>query len=439
METIEIDPKMFISPPYIKCPKCGEDLFGILMICDHHYSRRCKNCLYPKRDESSASYPLPELNKKIIYIDQFAISNMMKILNPDTSAYKKGTLDNFWLTLFEKLDSLCKLQLILCPYSNFHTSESLVSPYFEPLKRMYELLSCGVSFYDHEVIKETQIYEHATNWITNNADKKLDLDINSVITGKINVWQSRFIISVDIQYKPDLINELLEYRKKIHDGLSKIFIQWQSEKNKNFDTCFKEESLSWGNAVLHTYINYINRIYQTYNTNIELTANALFTPPPAFNLIHSIGDAFRENGVQDSDIWHKTVEYLTSTDLKDIPFIKISSMLYAAIARKTAAGKKKPLNQGMADDIKFISVLLPYCDAMFIDKECHSYLKEKPLSESIGYGTKIFSLNNKAEFINYLNEIENTASQKHLTTADELYGKSWREPYKTLYIEQKEK
>lgn len=437
METITIDPKMFISPPYIKCPKCGEDSFGILMICDHHYCRRCKNCLYPKRDEPSTSYPLPKLNKKIIYIDQFAISNMMKILNPDTNAYKKGTLDNFWLTLFEKLDSLCKLQLILCPHSSFHTSESLVSPYFEPLKQIYELLSYGVSFYDHEVIKETQIYEHATNWIANNVNKKLALDINSVITGKINVWQSRFIISVNIQYKPNLINELIEYRKKIHDGLSKIFIQWQSEKNKNFDTCFKEESLSWGNAVLHTYINYINRIYQTYNKNIELTANALFAPPPSVNLILSIQDIFKETGISDSDIWNKTVEYLTSTSLTEIPFIKISSMLYAALARKAAAGRKKLPNQGMADDIKFISALLPYCDAMFIDKECHGYLKEKPLSERINYRTKIFSLNNKSEFISYLNEIENTAPKEHLTIVDELYGKSWREPYRTLYIEQK--
>jgi hypothetical protein len=134
MEIKKIDPKIFINPPYIKCPKCGKNSFGILGIYDNHYCRRCRECFYPKGDEPYVRYPLPKLKKKIIYIDQFAISNMMKALNPETKAYKKGTIKKFWLTLFEKLDKLSKLQLIVCPYSESHRYESLAAPFYNDLK-----------------------------------------------------------------------------------------------------------------------------------------------------------------------------------------------------------------------------------------------------------------------------------------------------------------
>lgn len=108
MKEIKIDPKMFISPPYKQCPKCRQpDTFGTLMVNDDSFSRRCFNC------QHTDSIPLPELNKQVIYIDQFAISNMMKALNTKTEANKKGRVDVFWETLFKKLDRLCKLQLII--------------------------------------------------------------------------------------------------------------------------------------------------------------------------------------------------------------------------------------------------------------------------------------------------------------------------------------
>ena len=437
MKTIKFDPRVFISPPYIKCPKCGKNSFGILMVCDRHYYRRCKECFYPRGTEPPARYRLPDLNKKIIYLDQFAISNMMKILNPATRAYKKGGLDNFWLRLFERLDSLCKLQLIICLDSSFHTDESLLSPYFKPLKRMYKLLSHGVSFYDHETIKRFQIYEHAKNWISGEAEKELNLDVHSIVHGKINAWQDRLIISVNLHYGEDWIDDLRKIREKTHKGLSEVFKRWQSEKNKTFDDWFNEESMAFGRVTLQIYLNYLKRFAEISAGYIEPTVNDIL-PPPSVILIHSIHDALRKAGVQNSDIWRKTVEYLTSPSLKNVPFIKISSMLYASLARKAAAGRKKPPTQGLANDIAFISVLLPYCDAMFIDKECHSYLKEKPLSDAIDYGTKVFSLNNKEEFLEYLDEIEMKASREHLEKVNEVYGETWRTPYTTLYKKQRE-
>ena len=133
--------KDFIHGPYIKCPKCGENSFSVSIICDHHYFRRCTECYYPdpSKGEKNHKYLLPKLNKKVIYIDQFAISNMMKFLNPSVKSHEKVKADIFWGKLFEQLNTLCKLQLIICPDSDMHETEPLLVPYYKSLKRIYEL------------------------------------------------------------------------------------------------------------------------------------------------------------------------------------------------------------------------------------------------------------------------------------------------------------
>lgn len=82
--------------------------------------------------------------KKVIYLDQFAISEMAKAI--DTRSKAHARVNPFWQQVFEALERVCKLQLVVCPWSPVHRDESLVSKMFEPLKRMYEHLGNGVGF-----------------------------------------------------------------------------------------------------------------------------------------------------------------------------------------------------------------------------------------------------------------------------------------------------
>lgn len=119
-KTITIDPKMFIGKPFIVCPKCKkQDSYGLLMVNPSSYTKRCKECWYSK------NYLLPQLNKKVIYLDQFVISNMMKAINDQLG--KKEKVDKVYLKLFEELDKAVKLQLVICPDSTYHREESLLS------------------------------------------------------------------------------------------------------------------------------------------------------------------------------------------------------------------------------------------------------------------------------------------------------------------------
>lgn len=428
---ITISPKDFIHGPYLKCPKCGKNTFGVLMICEHHYCRRCSECLYPhpSRNEESAMYPLPELNKKVIYIDQFAISNIMKFLNPNTKAYQKG-VDPFWAKLFEKLDTLCKLQLIICPDSDFHRYESLLAPFYEPLRRMYELFSHGVSFYDHETIQRFQIIGQLRIWL--GEAKKLDLDVHRVVHGNINAWRERFIISVNMKNPPELIDEIRSNREKTADCLKDVFIRWQSERDKDFYYWYNEEKKAEAKALVKSYQKYLKNFFMGSFGLAPLNVGDLL-PDMAVITFDEIKERLKEKGTKGEDLNRKLGEFLLSQEFEDTPFIKISSMLWAAMARKAASGRKKLPSRGFWTDVQIISTLLPYCDAMFIDNESRGFLAERPLCDEINYETKVFSHTNKDEFVSYLDDIKSAAPKEHLNKVEEVYGPDWGNPFWEIY------
>jgi len=424
-----IDIKDFIHGPYVKCPKCGKNSFSVAIICDHHYFRRCTECLYPDyyKGEEGVKYPLPKLNKKVIYIDQFAISNMMKFLNPSVKSHEKAKADIFWGKLFEQLNTLCKLQLIICPDSDMHETESLLAPYYESLKRMYELLSTGISFQSHETIKLFQIVEQFNIWIDDT--KRYDLNVQDIVSKKINVWQDRFIFSIKRNNPQSLIEEIRTNRDKVDDYVKDIFIKWQKEKNKDFDYWYKAERRSVAEELIKLYQKNLERLRKMSYGLIPFKPGA-FLPGFANKVLYVIIKRLKRKGIsEEKDINKKLNEFLYSETFEDVPYIKISSMLYATMARRANKGKKEPPGRGFLNDVEVISTLLPYCDAMFIDKECRSLLLEKPLCDNITYGTKIFSPKNKGEFLAYLDQIKQSASEAHLKVVEEVYGSNWAKPY----------
>jgi hypothetical protein len=148
--------------------------------------------------------------------------------------------------------------------------------------------------------------------------------------------------------------------------------------------------------------------------------------PESVYAVQAVMQVFREEGIPQEQLLSKASEYFLSPHLRHVPSIRISSMLYAALARKVAGGQKRPPSRGMANDVEVLSALLPYCNAMFVDKECHALLSEEPLRSELGFGIKVFSLNNKQDFLVYLKDIEKSASQDLMMALVELYGDSWR-------------
>lgn len=429
MERITIDPRDFISGPFRKCPKCGAEQFGVLMVSGNLYVRRCRDraCWHTQR------IYLPEIRKRIIYLDQFAISNMMKALNPDVKGHERAAADPFWRELFEALYVVCRLQLVVCPDSNEHRNESLLSSFYAPLKRMYELLSHGATFHDSETIRHQQVATIAEAWIHGEVPK-FNFDAQEVSYGRLHEWQERFIISANIEYA-DLVDGIRGEREKVHEGLGKCFVTWQKEK-PSFAACFEEEITAWGPGIFRIYLNWVQHRIEMEQGNRPIDLEA-YMPPQCAGLIIGIKYIFQRAGVPEPDSFSKAREFLLSRAPTEAPFNRIAASLFAVMAAKAAAGQKEPPNRGTAADVNIVSTLLPYCDAMFIDNKCRALLSDIPQAHRLPYSTHIFSLKQGKEFLEYLNNIKDACTPQHIGLVEEVYGPGWKEPYLSIFRPEK--
>ena len=59
---------------------------------------------------------------------------------------------------------------------------------------------------------------------------------------------------------------------------------------------------------------------------------------------------------------------------------------------------------------------------MFIDNQCRACLDEKDVRDNFDFSTKVFSLNNKEKFFEYLEKLEKNFPIKYRKKTEELYG-----------------
>jgi hypothetical protein len=434
----------FIGSPYIVCPKCNQNTLGIVISVNssNSYTRECKYCwhqIYTK---------LPPIKKKILYLDQFFISNIAKALDPKSKGHDDILKQPFWLEAYKKIDRLISLNLIICPDSFFHNDESLLSgdPNFKTLRKVYERLSHGCTFYDYNTIIRFQIDEHAKNYFAGNPKYQFKFYAEKMMHGDPHRWLGRLRVSVHNEPYTGQIDSIRKERVAQYQGVTEVFKRWQTEKGKKFVEWVKEEGDAFGPVTLRTHLKHLqkqktlaDKYAKSYLEGVQpkIDFNDIF-PPSSSDIIQQILSVIKIFGINDeSEQLRLLIEYLHSKYLRDVPAIHISSVLFAGIARKASVGQKEPPNIGTITDINAISSLLPYCDAMFIDNPMAHLLYENPARQELTrYPTKIFCLNKADNFFQYLSEIEQQIDTEHKKIIEDMYSKDWAQPHLT-FLEEK--
>ena len=375
--------------------------------------------------------PLPELKKKIVYVDQFAFSNIMKVLDPNAKGHERAIAEPFWKELFETLSVVCHIQLVACPDSREHQHESLTSPFYKTLKRTYEHFSGGESFQDSEAIRLRQVGRITTAWLKNEA-ATFDFDPESISSGRLHDWGDRIYITVD-GFMPGMVEDLRAMRSRTHEGLKEVFEMWQREK-KSFKDVFEVEKTGYREQLIRSRAEDARRQAQMLVLIMRGTMPSLddiLPPRPATQLL-SLKYAI-EMQVGREKAPQKLEEFLNSTAMDEAPFNVIAATMYASLAQKAAAGQKEPPNQGTATDINIVSTLLPYCDVMFVDNKCRALLQDVPREFALPYPRKVFSPNTGAEFIRYLTQLRDSVTPEHLALIEQCYGPDPLKPATTIY------
>jgi len=392
------------------------------MVCDRHYVRRCITCWF---DES---FPLPAIQKRIIYLDQFVISNMMKELDP-----QGGHARGYYHALFCALDRLSSLQLIVCPDSPIHDHESLVDPRYQKIRAVFRQLSHGVGLHDPTKLLHAAITRAFTCWLQGE-QCVAGVDADFAFTKNPDVWQDWYRIELNYTV-PGLANELVTNREMVTQELYRTCEEWRTDAEFSFRDTFENELGGCGRLILQRAGRYITH-YAAVATGQAVFDDEACFPPPEAMLVSRMLRSLEASCATSDEQFERIREFFASKQFRSLSAVRISSVFWATIAREVNAGRKPDRfpTASMFNDIDAVAQYSPFCDAMFVDKEVSHFVKQRELREELGSRTRFFSLRKgeKEEFLKYLKAIEDEAGADHLRLVQDVYGSDWPTPFVDL-------
>jgi len=404
---------VFETPPFFDCQRCGAaSTFGILHIGDKRLSQRCSRCRF------TVPTSLPALDKKVIYLDQFAISNVYKIRAGET--LKQPLVHDFWVEFDRRITRAQMSQAAIFPASDIHKDETIVSRFPSELRIAHEMFSGDTSFEDSESLLREQETAFAKAYINGEHTPDFEFYIDDALKGHRNAWLSRLHITVNSDYS-SFADGIRESRERLHTAMLPLYGRWQTEK-PTFEAVLREELTAYGKARVQAAVN-------TWNDYAAATAQEDFDKMFYISMSNGMRQmmtmirTFAHYGVSEEECLPKLFQFWQWPELEKLPYHKIAAHLFAATAARLASGQKKFPSPGLSNDIKAISTYAPYVDAMFVDIECENLLNDGRL-RVLTYKARIFSKATSNDFFNYLEGLESSLTDdvKHWTRF--LYGLS---------------
>jgi hypothetical protein len=329
--------------------------------------------------------------------------------------------DPFWRELHDLLFQLRHLQMICCPDSGSHEEESRTSPFNAELKKTYEALSSGTTFNAFDSIKSQQIGELALAW-AEGREPAFDFDPRAILSSDPNEWNGRFyIVSEDNPFISAA--RLRRLRSELHANIARLFRDVWGKEKRGFEYWYELERMSFQGHLLKAAVNNARErtgAVLSCNPGEKPSLEVLDKVLPSFpeGVIASIEHVMRFPRDGGMRLPEEQVElgkrFLLHNRIADAPFVKLQALMFAAVAMRAAQGQKEPPNEGTTTDIDTVAHLLPYCDAMFMDNGCRSLLLDVPIALRPLETAKVFSLNVKAQFLDYLRSIRNGISIEHV-------------------------
>ncbi len=403
---------MFERPPFKECPGCGrEQGFGILWVSSDSYDRRCKFC------GARATYFLPEVDKKVLYLDQFAISEIFKVRKRKRRADAPHA--EFWVEANNLLDRAIMRQQIICPASNIHRDETMVYRDGNALNLAHEMMGGDTSFEDTTTIEHLQIYRYLNAYLKGEDTASFDFDVDEILHGHRNAWLPDLHVSVETDWSGFVENTRLA-RAKAAEDFAPLYDRWAANK-PTFEEVLKNELEALPRGFVDAYLHFMSmaQVGET-SGDTQMYINGILSP--VVTLIHEINGEFVKRGTPPELALRETAKFLRWPKNHSLPHHWISAHLFAAIANRLALGQKRRPSRGMMNDIKAIALYGPYVDAMFLDNECASLLEEKAVARGVKLRARIFCLKRSADFLAYLQEVIDSAPQEVIDASRELYG-----------------
>ena len=394
---------MLVSQIIGDCPQCGvRQGFGNVSVGGNTVLRGCMKCNY------TTKVYLPEVKKKIIYLDQFFFS----------AAFRE--CDIRFVEAAKKNRKISDLQLLAVPFPAIHEQETHQWRGYggkgkDNLMEFIKKTSRGHKFKQPYYVEEKQIVNAFQDFL---AGKSEDFEIQecNALDDDIHKWEDYFWIDVggyvgDVELYRDLKQQSVE-------GLVDLFPSWRQSTN-SFEQNVDLENQAAAKAYIDSYLQYSLRIAKG-------DLNALFDSPVMSKILESLFHCMPKSEKPEYEV--EAIEYFfRSPHFAKIPYQFISSHVFAALKGMVKHGsfinREKSIRRlgGVFQDISHIATYAPYCDAFIMDQAMASLVRGPNFDLESKYSVNVYSLNNWDELLAWLDSLEHEMTPEHREGLTEAY------------------
>lgn len=397
---------MFERGPFTPCPQCGrQDSVGLLGAGGDAVTFRCRGCRY------SFSDALPAVEKDAVYLDQFAVSALFKV----RAGRDLGPHAQFWRDLSEAANLALLRQQVVFPTSDVHHRETIISPFAGPLREAYELMGGDIEFKDTHQVEMAQAWA-VVDAVPENREPVFDLDIDNMLMGRRNVWLPDMHIGVNGDYG-QFADEIRASMDRTHDGMQGLVQMWAAERPA-FAEAFERELASYG-PNKRGALRRATEAFQRVNEDTDVLGLLAAIHDPIWQEYLTLKETLRRRGVAEGQIDLTIGTIWDDPRNRQQPHFRLSSALFAALAWKVANGQRR-VTRGFVNDVTAIASYGHSVHAMFVDNECAALIRDLPEAERPR--ARIFSLNERDDFLGYVRGLADRASPEVIAHAQRIYG-----------------
>jgi len=286
---------------------------------------RCKVCRHTEREQ------LPALDKKVIYLDQFAFSELFKI---KAGTRRADAHSGFWRELYDKVQRVLLLQQAIFPTSDVHSSETVVSPFSGDLRNACEAIGGTASLKDTDEVSHRQVWECFDAYRQNRAPS-FSLDVDDVLSKQRNTWLPDMRVFVNADYS--------RFAEGLRDSINRDAkrmaapIKFWWEKRPSFEKILQAELGSFGPGRVNVLRHLLDLKDQVQQSSDPL-AILCVAGHPIFREFMELLRAFEADGLDQAVATVEVMGFGYWPGNREQPRHRITAYLFAAIARKIMAG-----------------------------------------------------------------------------------------------------
>lgn len=181
---------------------------------------RCSKCHY------SIHWPLPEVDKQVIYLDQNAFSLLFNV-HAKTGRLPKGH-EAFSQAFYDKVKRAVLLQQAVFPHSDLHSRETIVFYDATGLRDAYEHIGGDMPLMRAQDVEIAQIGEFACAY-RDKREPTINLSPDEVLRRRRNDWLPDMRIRVNTDYS-QFAGGIRHRRDKNHAEMVELYARWKESK-----------------------------------------------------------------------------------------------------------------------------------------------------------------------------------------------------------------